>query len=268
MSSFFPPQLKQVPICLSCSAVKLQNFCFWANLALKMWGNVFSRVLTDPLQWLLGTDPGSCSSRVQTHMLLRWLNCRITFCHSHGTWWGFCPNNMFELSRIKDHNHTIPDNKRVLLIYAGPAINNGYCEHKSGSCFETFHTGSSLRAPFYLFCLKCVCLKIAWCMDPTVQFLVGLIARLCFVCFWCDIQCLAGKDLSGQQETIHHQMYREKLADKTETWMLGKEAAERMTCCLKVFQHASQFKLCKKKALNDCRGGGSNCVFLSRRKWE
>ena len=68
---------------------------------------------------------------------------------------------MFALSRIQDHNHTIPDNKRVLLIYAGPAINNGYCEHKSGSCFETFHSGPSLRAPFYLFCLKCVRLKIA-----------------------------------------------------------------------------------------------------------
>lgn len=72
----------------------------------------------------------------------------------------FNPNNIY-ISHAKDHKYRVHVNQWELLIDAGQTINNGYFEHKSSSCFETFHSGSSLGAQFYLFCLKCVCLKIA-----------------------------------------------------------------------------------------------------------
>lgn len=134
----------------------------------------------------------------------------------------FYPNYM--VAPCQDQKFWIHVKRWVLLIYAGHMINSGNLEHERSSCFETFHCGFSLRAQFYLFCLKCVCLKIAWYMDSMVQFLVELIARLCFVCFWCDIQCLAGKDLSGQQETIHHQMCTKKTSmDKTDSKKVGNK---------------------------------------------
>lgn len=42
------------------------------------------------------------------------------------------------------------------LIYAVQALNNGYCEHESSSCWTTFHTGSSPGDEF-LFVLSEMC---------------------------------------------------------------------------------------------------------------